>query len=83
MQNFCEGSSLHQTPIPSTIGESEDLEPLPPSPIRENEDLEVLGDLEYFTIVSTRTLPPIWESKDLDVLRGLENFTIASTRKHT
>ena len=38
----CEGSSLHQTP------------PFPP-PSGKNEDLDVLGDLENFTIANIRT----------------------------
>ena len=47
-----------------------------PSPIRESEDLDVLGDLENFTIASTRTpsLSLTGESDDLDVLQDLEKF---------
>ena len=66
MKNCCEYSSLHQTPSPPPTGESEDL--------------NVLGDLQNFTITSTRTPPPTGQGEDLDVLGALENFTIASTR---
>ena len=36
----------------------------PHSHTRESEDLDVLGDIENFTIISTRT-SPIGESEDL------------------
>ena len=54
----------------------------PTLPIRESKDLDVLGNLENFTIASTRIPPPpsgklkIW----MDVLGDLENYTIASIR---
>ena len=51
----------------------------PTPPIGESEYLNILGDLENFTVVSIRIPPrhPIRESEDLDVLEDLENFAIA------
>ena len=52
-----------------------------PSSIRESEDLDVLGDLENFTIASTRTpsRPPLEKVKIWMFWGYLENFTLTST----
>ena len=58
MKNFCEGSSLHKTLQQSPLhplGKVKIWTPHP-LPIRESEDLDVLADLENFTICKYQNL---------------------------